>query len=40
VLFVFADGSVHSLKKSLDSVILDAVATIKGNELVDYNEVQ
>jgi prepilin-type N-terminal cleavage/methylation domain-containing protein len=40
VLFVFADGSVHSLKKSIDSKVLDAVATIKGDETVDYSEVQ
>jgi hypothetical protein len=39
VLFVFADGSVHSLNKSIDAKIFDAVSTIKGDETVDYNEV-
>jgi hypothetical protein len=36
---VFADGSVHSLNKSIDAKIFDAVSTIKGDETVDYNEV-
>jgi prepilin-type N-terminal cleavage/methylation domain-containing protein len=38
VLFVYADGSVHSLPKSISATVFDALATINGGETVDASQ--
>jgi type II secretory pathway pseudopilin PulG len=35
VLFVYGDGSVHGISKEIEESVLDALATIQGEEVVD-----
>jgi prepilin-type N-terminal cleavage/methylation domain-containing protein/prepilin-type processing-associated H-X9-DG protein len=38
VQFVYADGSVHGIPKEVDTVVLDALSTIRGDETVDFGQ--
>jgi hypothetical protein len=38
VLFVYGDGSVRGLSKEIEEPILDALATIQGEEVVDASQ--
>jgi hypothetical protein len=35
VPFVYVDGSVHALRKSVDSTVYRALSTVGGDEIVD-----
>jgi prepilin-type N-terminal cleavage/methylation domain-containing protein/prepilin-type processing-associated H-X9-DG protein len=38
VQFAYADGSVHTLPKDIDSAVLDALSTIRGSETADVSQ--
>jgi hypothetical protein len=38
VQFVYVDGSVHSLPKSIDTNVLDSLSTIQGGETADVSQ--
>jgi prepilin-type N-terminal cleavage/methylation domain-containing protein len=38
VLFVYADGSVHSIPKSVDAIVFDSMSTINGGETATVSQ--